>query len=149
MKNYILTLIGTALLASMVNMVSPEQWRKYIKLITGIVVISVLIAPLGKIMNVDIFQDFTIETAGLDENIQKKAVSEELKKRVEQDMEERIQKEFFAECSCSVALRVNENFEIEGIDRIQITGFGGDKGALSNRLANIYGIQRDKVEFAS
>lgn len=148
MKAYILTIIGASLLSVMTHILAPEQWRKYIKIVTGLVVVSVLVMPIRSLTKVDIFEDFTIETSGLDMDIQKKAVAEELEKRIAADIEERIEQEFYQSCTAQAKIRVNASFEIEGVEAITIRGFRGDQRAAANRMAEVYGIGGDKVAFA-
>ena len=51
MKSYIITVIGAALLSALAEIISPEKWRGYVKIITGLVVISSIIAPAAGLVH--------------------------------------------------------------------------------------------------
>ena len=147
MKAYIITIIGATLLSAFADMLSPDKWRKYVQMITGLVIISCIIAPLNSILSEDIFSGF----GSFEENeieggeIQRDLVIEELTSRVEADIEERLQKEFGISVTAEVEISVNENNEIEGVDRIRLFGMGVDN-RVKDRLKEVYGVREVENE---
>ena len=147
MKAYIISIIGAALTAAFADMLSPDKWRKYVQMITGIVIISCIIAPLKGIFSEDLFGGFgdfrSSETEGGE--IQRALVVDELTKRIEADIAERLRKEFNISVTAEVEINVNDNNEIEGVERIRLFGEGVDN-RVENRLKEVYGVREVEYE---
>ena len=58
MTNYVTSIVAAAIFAGMASVLSPEKWRKYVGMITGIVIICIVISPIMKTNTVKIFDDF-------------------------------------------------------------------------------------------
>ena len=119
MKQYMITVMASAVLSALAQLVSPEKWVKYIRIICGIMIISVIAAPIGELRKIDIFGDYPAKES-LDMNAQKKAVIEEMQSRVSDDVEKRVSDEFSENIKAEVKLKINDNYEIEGVDEINI-----------------------------
>lgn len=147
MKTYILTIIGAAVLSSFASMLAPDKWRKYVGVITGLVIISCIIAPIAKITKTDLFSGFdAIENAEeYSVNLQEEMIKEELSKRVGEDIAARLEREFNIKASARVQININENHEITGIEKIHIKGDHLTPAATA-RLCEIYGVSSDKVK---
>lgn len=146
MKEYILTIIGASLLSSITNIISSEKWKPYIRIVTGLVVISVILAPVAAIRNINIFSDFKIpeEYIVQGESRQHAEVAEELIKKIGSDVEERLKNEFNINAEAEVTLKLNSELKIERVDRIYIhTKFLPKK--VIDRLAEVYGVSRNEV----
>ena len=62
MREYMITVIGGAVLAALAHTVSPEKWTKYIKIVTGIMIVSIIVSPVSVMIHGDIFSDFEEST---------------------------------------------------------------------------------------
>lgn len=114
MDKYLTTLITAAVLSAVAKNVSPERWQKYIGVITGIMLVSVIVSPLFEIAKIDLFEEFSYES-GTNMLAQYEAVKEELEKRVSEDAANRLKEELGGEYRVQAKLEVNENNEIEGV----------------------------------
>ena len=148
MRQYIITIIGATLLSAMANILSPGTWRKYISVITGFIIISCIISPVSNLIGVDIFsgfEDFYEEKTDY-EAVERNIITDRLTQSVEEDIEERFDKEFGETVSAEAELRINGDGEIEDIDRRRISGSDGGY-EKTRRLCEIYGINEDEVEY--
>lgn len=148
MRQYIITIIGATLLSAMANILSPGTWRKYISVITGFIIISCIISPVSNLIGADIFSEFEdfYEEKTDYEAVERNIITDRLTQSVEEDIEERFDKEFGETVSAEAELRINGDGEIEGIDRIRISGSDGEY-EKTRRLCEIYGINEDEVEY--
>lgn len=146
MKAYIITIIGATLLGAVGSCMTPEAMRKYVNVITGFIVISVIVSPLSGLGNIDFFEslrepqkthtDFDKEYA--------QAVSLALKKQIEGDAKRRIKEEFSKECEVEVALRV-EDGDIKEIRQIFVRGIGASE-KVSRRLMEVYNVREVNMD---
>lgn len=144
MREYIISIAGAALLSGVAKILSPAGWDKYVRIISGLVIISVIAAPVGNIAKINIFSNFSIENSEIDEGIQIRTIKDELQKRVENDIEERVRNEFFEEAEAEAVIGVNENNEITGVLEI-IVYTKADEQGLKKRLCEIYGTPFEEV----
>ena len=114
-----MTVIGGAVLAALAHTVSPEKWTKYIKIVTGIMIISIILSPVAELTGSDIFADLSYSWE-IDKNAQKKAVIKEMENKISDDIVLRIKEEFSQDITSEVILRVNKNYEIEGVEKITV-----------------------------
>lgn len=119
MNSYMITLISAAVLSALVTILSPEKWRKYINIISGIMIVSVIASPLLQYKEVRLFVEET-GISDIDRYAQQVAVAEELKNRVQEDVLERIYNELKIKINAEVIIDVNENKEICGVREIKI-----------------------------
>lgn len=147
MKAYIITIIGATLLAAMAGILAPEKWRSYVQIITGLVIISCIISPLTTVVKSDIFSGFDSveENIANSENLQTELVMEELKKRVNEDIEARMMKEFNLSVRADCVIRVDGEGAIEGVDSVRIYGDKLTDRARS-RLCEVYGLEPGEVQ---
>ena len=148
MKEYIITVIGATILSAMANILSPDSWRKYIGVITGFIIISCIISPISKLTDTDLFAGFDefYEDRTDYKQVERDFIIGQLEKKIAEDIEARFKNEFNEEVTASVALKVNENNEIEYVSHIKISGSDGAV-QKTERLCEIYGIKRDEVEY--
>ena len=146
MKAYIITIIGATLLSAMAGILSPEKWRGYVQVITGLVIISCIISPAASIVRSDIFDGFDSVEQNIaeSENLQADLVMEELKKRINDDIKARMEKEFNLSVTADCDIRVNEEGAIEGVDNVRIYGDKLTDRARS-RLCEVYGLKPYEV----
>lgn len=139
MKAYILTIIGATLLSAYASNLAPESWRKYVKIITGLVLIICILSPLKTLVKTDWFGDFDIaEISGVEGKTQTELISEELSERVKDDIEERLRNEYNINASARVKISVNDKGEITGVKEIRVSG-ANLSAAAKNRLCEVYG----------
>lgn len=140
MKTYILTIISAAVLSAFAINLSPEKWKKYIQLVTGLVVIICILSPIKSIITEDIFGDMADIDYSIAEGVsQAELVKEELKSRVEDDAKKRLLEEFGINASVSVEISVNDSGEIEGVKKISVSG-ARLTAAAKARLCEVYGV---------
>ncbi|MDD6484336.1 MAG: stage III sporulation protein AF [Clostridiales bacterium] len=145
MKSYIITVIGATLLGAMADILAPEKWRKYISVITGFVIISCMIAPIGALVHTDIIKGF--DSAGLEktdyENAALEAVLEETQKRIAADIDKRALEEFNIKAKSEVSLSLNGDNKIDGVNKIII--HAKRSLPLTRRLCEVYGVEESEV----
>lgn len=146
MKAYIITIIGATLLSAMGSILAPEKWRGYVQVITGLVIISCIISPVADIVNSDILSGFDSVEVNIEnsENLQKSLVIQELKKRINEDISARLEKEFGLTVTAECEVGVNDEGLLEGVKSIHIFG---DKltDRARNRLCEVYGLEVNEV----
>lgn len=119
MHQYMTTIITSAIIAALTQVLSPSRWKKYIGIVTGIMIISAIAAPIFDIKKIDFFSNYSYEDS-IDTNVQKKQVCSELEKRVSEDAAERLKKELGEKCDVTVSLSVNDNYEICGVKEMTV-----------------------------
>ena len=146
MKDYIITIIGATLLGAMTLIISPEKWRSYVRIITGLVIISCIVTPIFQLLHSDVYtrldESFTMSAEGKD--LQAQLVIKELKSRINADIEERLKDEFNMKVRADCSIRVNSDGEVEGVDEIRIYGAKLTNGARL-RLCEVYGLDAGGV----
>ena len=148
MRAYILTVIGAAVLSSFASILTPDKWRKYVGVITGLVIISCIIAPISRLTKEDLFSGFGAieESEQYSENLRKRIVREVLEKRVGEDLSARLLNEFNADVRSEVKISINENNEITAISSVRIKGIKPE-GRITARICEIYGLSEDKISY--
>lgn len=146
MKAYIITIIGATLLSAVCGILSPEKWRGFIQVITGLVIISCIVSPITNIVKSDVLVSFENigEISPENENMQTDLVVEKLRERVNDDIEARMEKEFNIIVSADCEIRVNGEGEIEGVDGVHISGNKLTERA-KNRICEVYGLNTNEV----
>ncbi len=146
MKAYIITIIGATLLSAVAGILAPEKWRGYVQIITGLVIISCIVSPVASIVKSDIFSEFEHVGENIEnsDNLQAELVLEELKKRINADIAERMDKEYNLSVKAECEIRVNSEGEIEGVESVRISGDKlTDRARL--RLCEVYGLKTYEV----
>ena len=140
MKTYFLMILGAAVLSALASIMSPEKWRGYIRLVTGIIILSCIVSPVSKLLGrIGGFNIPEISaSSNYDEDMHKELIMEELTKRIETDIETRMTREYGADISARVEIDINENNEIEGVTRITIRGSLPPNA--KRELSSIYGV---------
>lgn len=140
MKAYIMTIVGAALLAAFSDLLLPAAWRKYVRIITGLIIITTIIAPMAQCKQVDFFQDFELDDAVVEQGTQdlESRVAMELERRVAGDARERIAAEFGIDTEVRVEVQVNEQNQITEVRAIYVDG-ADIPLAVKDRLLEVYG----------
>ena len=140
MKSYFLMILGAAVLSALASVMSPEKWRGYIRLVTGIIILSCVASPIADLLGHG--GGFSIPeisaSSDYDEDMHKQLVIDELTARIEADIKSRMAREYGADISAKVKIDVNENNEIEGVTRITVRGELPE--TAKRKLCEIYGV---------
>ena len=147
MKSYIITIIGAALLSATALIIAPDKWRGYVRLITGLVIISCIVSPMLSLIHSDIFDGFdtSFETAAESGNIRRDIIRSELEKRINADIESRLKTEFGMNVRAECEIDITDDGTVEGVRLIRIYG-GGLTDTARLRLCEVYGIKPQEVQ---
>lgn len=142
MREYIITMSVTAIIASVLELFAPTDLKKYIQLGIGLVIMSVLLAPLPGIKNAKI--SAPQEEYQLREKEFYDLITTELKQNVERDIEERLLKEFGIESTARVDIDIDDENNIKGVNTILVYT---EKNApkIAERLEDVYGCHRIEI----
>jgi len=152
MTSYISSIIGAAILSGIASLLSPASWRKYVGIVSGIVILCTLIAPLSDIRVTELFSaDIPPAEVRTEdgEELRLRMVRDELKRRIEADIEERLLKEFGERVKASADIGVSADGKITGVNAIVTDR--KISAAASRRLCEVYGVEgvsvkgRDKI----
>ena len=144
MREYIISIAGAAILSGLVKILSPAGWQKYIKIITGLIIISIIAAPIRELKKINIFSEFSLPEGNIDEEVQIKKVKDELAIRVQEDINKRVYKEFFETAKSSVVIDVNEKNEIVGVLSVKVIT-KADSEKVKKLINEIYGVEYEEV----
>ncbi|MCH5211201.1 MAG: stage III sporulation protein AF [Oscillospiraceae bacterium] len=146
MREYIIAIVGATLLSALSTIIAPEKWRGYVRIITGLVIISCIVSPVSSVIKSDIFNGFEISSDSVIDgsNLQTELIVRELSKRVNEDIEARMKKEFNLSVTAECEIRVNDEGEIAGVDNVRVSG---DKltDRARMRLCEVYGLKPYEV----
>ncbi len=140
MKAYILKVIGAAMLASVSEFAVPKEWKKYMRLVTGFILISVLMLPLTqKIPDTDFFSQFEmtsdLKTDG--EQALYKNIKEQFESDIAEDITKRISDEFGKNIKAKVEVKTTADGKIEKVERIEL--FSKRDEEIEKRMKFVYG----------
>jgi len=141
MKAYILKIIGAAILAVFTDILSPSGWKKYIGIVTGIILLTVIISPVANWRDIDVMSGFETsdEIISSGKTLYADTLRLEFSKKVANDVRERIKQEFDKETQVEVEIEVSSEGQIEKISKIIIRGKNLDS-AVSDRVSYIYNV---------
>jgi hypothetical protein len=142
-KSYILSVAVTAVISSIISMLSPAKWSKYVGMITGLAVVICIGQPVFSLLNEDLFKNIQLQTEVIQtngNNILNQEIKKELAKKVEEDIINRLKNEFALTVSVEADIAVNMAGEIEGIRKITFFGDKPDAAAVG-RIRDIYGVR--------
>ena len=144
MREYIILVAVASIISALVDIMSPKEWRGYIRIVTGFLILAVLISPVAKLKNIEIF--IPEESFSASEIPSRDLVAEELQKNVEKDIEDRILIEFKREAAAVAELDIDEEHRIRGVKSIKISLKKAPEG-LRERLLEVYGCEN--IEFGT
>lgn len=142
MREYIILVALSAIIAAVTDILAPKEWRGYVRLAVGFLILAVLISPIAKVKNVEILS--VQDNFEANDMAVKDKVTEALIKNIEKDIEERAQAEFKAQVEASVLVDVDPEHRIKGVKNIVIKSEKVPVG-LKERLCEVYGCE--SVEF--
>ena len=149
MKQYILQIIGAALLAVFADLFAPDGWKKYIGIISGMILLTVIITPIADFKNIDVYSGFNeSESMMINGNeIYGNLLKKEFSKKLEEDIKSRISEEFSKNTTVRVELLMNNEGNIEKILSIDITGKNLNK-EISSRISYVYNADEVRIHEA-
>lgn len=138
MKGYIISLCLSAIIASLADIISPKEHQKYIRILLGFLILSVVLSPIPAVKKIKLapLQAQTSDNAAIFSN----GISKKLKENVETDICERLKDEFGIVCDANVFLEIDEEHKIRGVKSIELSK-KIPENALT-RLKEIYGCER-------
>lgn len=141
MKTYIIQIAGAAILSVFADMFSPGGWKKYMGIITGIILMTVIVAPITGFWGKDVFLGYT-ESAEYTEQgtqIYGDMLKKEFSKSIAIDVRERIWNEFSVDTVVETEVETDENGNIERILKIIVSG-NDLKQEIADRISYIYEV---------
>ena len=148
MTAYISSIIAAAVLSGAASLLSPENWRKYVGMITGVVILCTIISPLSEMNVIDIFdsleRNVITQEAADGEELRLDMIKKELSSRVNTDIEERLKKEFGLKIAAKTEIGVDDDGNITGVNKIIIDGKLTEMAV--NRLCEVYGIEKASIK---
>ncbi len=138
MKEYLMRIIGAVLICVFADMLLEEKWSKYIKIITGLIIISAISTPLQKPLNLD-FKEYFNETKKLEADGTQYSlvlIREELEKSLENDINSRFIEEFNQDIKAQVDVSLNDENKISGVEKINLIGSINQK--MIDRINEVY-----------
>ena len=146
MRTYLMNLAGAIIVTAFSDVLLPDKWSKYVKIITGLIIISAIASPVKDKINFDI-SSFFLESGQLNqqgEEYSKKLVANELEKKINEDCELRILEEFNIDADVRCKIEVNEKNEIVGIEEINIIAQNVGKEVVS-RINEVYAPKEVRI----
>ena len=124
MKAYLLNITGAVIITVISEILLPENWNKYIKIITGLIIISAIAYPIKDKLNFSISDSIPgfEEISQKGESYSNTLIKEELAKKINTDCEERLMREYNADVKVKSEISVNSDGDITGVKRISIKG---------------------------
>lgn len=140
MGAYIIGIAAATVIASIISMMTPDRWDKYVGVVTGIVVTICIARPIINLINMDLFEPVSdVKTTDITDVTDEYAneIKKEMESRIAMDVKKRLSDEFGKDCVASVTVNVTQKGEVLGIDEINVRGDKIDAVAKS-RLREVY-----------
>jgi len=138
MREYVIIMAGTAIMSVIAEILSPENWKKYIKIVTGIIIACSIIQPAASFRNIELNDgielDFEEEEADMFD-----AVMDEFCMKLREDIENRIYDECGLSVQADVKIKLNDEGLIDRVEKIYI--YGAIPLKMREKLASIYGLE--------
>ena len=139
MRNYLMNIAGAIIITVFAEIMLPDKWSKYVKIITGIIIISAIASPVKDKINFDIsaFVDEGEKYVKAGEEYSNELILSELEKNINSDCKQRIYEEFGVDAEVVCKIEVNEENEIVGVLEMRLEG-NGISSSVINRIYEIY-----------
>lgn len=147
MRQYIISIAVSAVVSAIVGMIAPEKWGKYIRIITGLVIVLCIANPVLSLIDSDIFEGFRYNdtiTLNNGEQLIKGELVSELSSRIENDISERIKSEYNQNNTAQVDISVDDQGAITGVRKIMLYG-DNVSNQICKRMKEVYGT--DEVRY--
>lgn len=146
MKAYIISIAVSSVICAVINMITPENWSKYISVVTGLVITVCIAQPIISIISDDGIGEieYTAKEHRTDgETVLYDEIKEELEKRINEDARQRLKTDFGRNCEVSSVVKMN-NGAVSGVKSINISGDKID-AVIIGKMREIYGA--DEVKY--
>ena len=147
MKAYIISIAVSSVICAVINMITPENWSKYISVVTGLVVTICIAQPIISIISDDGIGEikYTAQEHRTDgKKVLYTEIKEELEKRINTDAKQRLKSDFGRNCEVRSVVKMN-NGTVTGIRSITISGDKID-AVIIGKMREIYGADEVKFE---
>lgn len=119
MKEYFSLIVSSAVLSGIAECISPDSWKKYLNIITGILMISVILSPIPQIRKAELFSDLDVSIVYGDK-VFKDAIHSQLEKKISKDATERIYNEIGESVTVEAVIEVTDEGEISGVKELLV-----------------------------
>ncbi len=143
MRLYIITILGATVMSAAVNMITPEQWKKYVGIVTGLVIALSIGRPIFYMMRTDALSEIALEPQDIasgGEALFYDELRAELEERIEHDAKARLGSEFGIDCAVTAEVDTDDTGRICGVKSITIHKAHIDNTVIG-RLREIYGAE--------
>ena len=139
MKEYLMNIAGAIIITVFAEVMLPDKWSKYVKIITGLIIISAIASPVKDKINFDIkaFFDEGEQYVKTGEEYSAGLIKTELEKRINEDCAYRIMEEYKKDITVTTKVEINDKNEITGVLLMEIEGDELGSDALG-RIYEIY-----------
>ena len=122
---------------------APKSWSGYIRILVGFLILTVLLSPVFRLKNVEIFE--TTSNISIREDAFLGKIKEELEAKVEEDICKRIETEFDEEAECLVKIDADNEGRIRSVKSIVLKMKKIPQG-VKERLVEVYGCENIELE---
>lgn len=139
MSGYLKTVIAVVMFVSLMNGILPkENAGKYVSFVSGIIITIVLLSPVF-----NIFKDESFSLSGIETEILNTEGMNYLMEEFEKNLAQRIESELHEKTKVTVYSETDENGEITGIERVEISPYTENS---ANEISSLLNIDKSKVE---
>lgn len=135
MREYITSVAAVAVIAAACDVLVPKSWQKYVSILTGAVILITLTSPLLKLNGISV-PTLSFPESGYKEFSPEDEIAEELCKRVEADISDRLENEYGIKTTARVTLGISDG-KICGVEEIIL--YTKENSSVSARLYEVYG----------
>lgn len=141
MKAYLIRIVASALLVTFCDMLAPKGWKKYMSIVTGLLLLAILLEPVAKLQKIDFFTNYQPAQAQLSQGTQLYAelLQKEFSKNLSTDIKERILTEFSIDVSVETIVETDDAGNLLRIPKIIISGKDLPE-KIQERIAYIYDV---------
>ena len=122
---------------------APKSWSGFIRILFGFLILTVLLSPVFRLKNVEIFE--TTSNINIREDAFLEKIKKELEARVEEDICKRIETEFDEEAECLVKIDADNEGRIRSVKSIVLKMKKIPQG-VKERLVEVYGCENIELE---
>lgn len=144
MREYIISILAASVLSGISSIASPQKQRKYVSIISGLVILCVIVAPFKKIDFDKLLISFEMPQITNEiqygEEYRSEMIKNEITDRINSDIEERVRNEFGKDIQAYADIGVNDEGKITGVKAIMIKGSVSEK--IRARLCEVYGVEK-------
>ena len=145
MKSYVMMIAGGALLSAFADIMVPSEWKKYVRIITGFILLAVIMSPAARIKEINLFEEH-FPTDKVEYTPMPQMVASELEKSISADAEERLRTQLGAGCEIDTRVRINGEGQIEAVEEMRVRTAYNDAEAVRRLISEVYGAEKVTVK---